>query len=235
MALLGTLIGPGNVVVDVGAHIGCHSLFFARCVGSNGHVHAFEPQRILFQTLCGNMAINSLQNVTCHPFALGAQPGTGSMQPVDYLASHNAGMAQVQAGSDDTRRRTRAHAGQHVAVTVRPDQDRRRGDGAERARRRRRSRSQIFAPISMPRITSRGNPARCWNSFAAIRTDLQAPGTVLQSRTISSATPTAISSTTWNRTFCACRPSESRRFLRPAISTSCEWCVRTIGVSRGLF
>lgn len=102
MALLGTLIGPGSVVVDVGAHIGCHSLFFARCVGSNGHVHAFEPQRILFQTLCGNMAINSLQNVTCHPFALGAQSGTGSMQPVDYLVSHNAGMAQMRAGPDDT-------------------------------------------------------------------------------------------------------------------------------------
>ncbi len=102
MALLGTLIGPGNVVVDVGAHIGCHTLFFARCVDDGGHVHAFEPQRILFQTLCGNVAINSLRNVTCYPFALGAQPGTGFMPRVDYLASHNAGMAHVEAGSGGT-------------------------------------------------------------------------------------------------------------------------------------
>ena len=227
MALLGTLIGPGNVVVDVGAHIGCHTLFFARCVDDGGHVHAFEPQRILFQTLCGNVAINSLQNVTCYPFALGAQPGTGFMPRVDYLVSHNAGMAHVEAGSGGTRGRTRAHAGQHAAAKVRPDQDRRRGYGEERARRRHRAtpdlRPFIYAENNQPRKSG-----RCWNSFTACRTRIYRHIAPSYNPAIFSVIRTAISGTTWNRTFFAFRLSESRRFLHPAVSTSCEGCVRTM-------
>ncbi len=33
----------GKVVYDIGAHIGFHSLYFARLVGSKGKVYAFEP------------------------------------------------------------------------------------------------------------------------------------------------------------------------------------------------
>ncbi len=38
------LVGPGDVVLDVGAHIGSHSVALARAVSPGGAVHALEPQ-----------------------------------------------------------------------------------------------------------------------------------------------------------------------------------------------
>jgi hypothetical protein len=58
-------ISEGQVVIDCGANIGAHTLFFARKVGLTGKVYAFEPQRIVFQTLAANMALNSVSNVFC--------------------------------------------------------------------------------------------------------------------------------------------------------------------------
>src|SRR5215469_4528356 len=37
------LIRPGDVVFDVGANVGAHTLHLARAVGRTGRVHAFEP------------------------------------------------------------------------------------------------------------------------------------------------------------------------------------------------
>ena len=68
-------VKPGQMVLDVGAHIGTHTLFFARAVGSRGAVIAFEPQRLLFQTLCANMALNSITNVICRNNGVGEDSG----------------------------------------------------------------------------------------------------------------------------------------------------------------
>ncbi len=65
-----------NVILDIGANIGAHTLFFAKAVGPTGQVHAFEPQRIVFQTLCANMALNHIVNTFCYNIALGKAPGT---------------------------------------------------------------------------------------------------------------------------------------------------------------
>ena len=46
------LVHPGDIVLDVGANIGSHTIWFAQAVGPTGGVMAFEPQRLLFQTLC---------------------------------------------------------------------------------------------------------------------------------------------------------------------------------------
>jgi FkbM family methyltransferase len=43
IALALSLVGPGDVAVDVGAHIGYFTLRLADAVGEGGHVHAFEP------------------------------------------------------------------------------------------------------------------------------------------------------------------------------------------------
>ena len=51
-------IRPGYVVLDVGANIGAHTLPFARLVGPQGRVIAFEPTRYAFTKLARNVALN---------------------------------------------------------------------------------------------------------------------------------------------------------------------------------
>jgi hypothetical protein len=61
--LFHAILQRGELVVEVGANIGAHTIELARLVGPEGEVHAFEPQRIVFQTLCANLALNQLTNV----------------------------------------------------------------------------------------------------------------------------------------------------------------------------
>ncbi len=75
LEVLKRLCGPGDVVIEVGANIGAHTIALARHVGPTGRVFAFEPQRVVFQTLCANVAINSLTNVECFWAAMGAERG----------------------------------------------------------------------------------------------------------------------------------------------------------------
>ena len=64
--LLAQVVKAGDVVLDVGANIGTHAVSFARMVTDSGMVVAFEPQRLVFQNLCANLALNSLRNVIEH-------------------------------------------------------------------------------------------------------------------------------------------------------------------------
>jgi FkbM family methyltransferase len=82
---------PGGVVVDVGANLGAHTLFFANAVGRNGRVYAFEPQRIIFQTLCANMALNSITNTFCFLMALGEEHGSIMVPMLDPEGVNNFG------------------------------------------------------------------------------------------------------------------------------------------------
>jgi len=82
---------PGDVALDVGANLGAHTVPLAQLVGPTGAVHAFEPQRILFQILCGNLALNEVANVRALPFALGRAPGSTTVPPLDYRGANNFG------------------------------------------------------------------------------------------------------------------------------------------------
>ncbi len=89
--LLAQFISPGAVVIDAGANLGGLTLFFARAVGASGRVHAFEPQRVVFQTLCANMALNSLVNVHATQAALGERQGRINIDTPDYARENNFG------------------------------------------------------------------------------------------------------------------------------------------------
>lgn len=52
------LISPGDVVIDIGANIGAHTLPFAQLVGDTGRVVAFEPTLWALQKLKTNIALN---------------------------------------------------------------------------------------------------------------------------------------------------------------------------------
>lgn len=81
--LLSQILQPGMIVLDVGANIGTHTTAFAKAVAPNGVVMAFEPQRLAYQMLCGNVALNALPNVVAHNFALGAAPASLQMPAID--------------------------------------------------------------------------------------------------------------------------------------------------------
>jgi FkbM family methyltransferase len=66
---------PGMVAIDCGAHIGEYTLLFAKLVGDEGQVHAFEPHPGMFQCLQTNASRNGLQRVTLNHTAVGDTNG----------------------------------------------------------------------------------------------------------------------------------------------------------------
>lgn len=90
-ALFRLIVQPGRTVLDIGANIGVHTLNLSRFVGAEGIVHSFEPQRLTFQALCANVALNSCSNVFTHQAAVGAVDGTLRVPLLDPNAPHNYG------------------------------------------------------------------------------------------------------------------------------------------------
>jgi FkbM family methyltransferase len=88
---LSQIIRPGMTVVEVGANIGLLTVPFARFVAPGGKVIAFEPQRIVYQMLCGNIALNALDNVFVHNSAVGRALGSITVPPIDYAQPGNFG------------------------------------------------------------------------------------------------------------------------------------------------
>lgn len=66
---------PGMVAFDVGAHIGLYTLLFARIVGNDGAVHAFEADLENARRLRVNVLLNDLTNVVVAEVAVAAAPG----------------------------------------------------------------------------------------------------------------------------------------------------------------
>jgi FkbM family methyltransferase len=56
-------IKKGNIVVDVGAHIGYYTLIAADIVGKKGKVYAFEPDLKNFNILMRNIKVNKYRNI----------------------------------------------------------------------------------------------------------------------------------------------------------------------------
>lgn len=54
---------PGMTVIDVGANIGAHCLYFASYVGALGQVFAFEPTNYAFSKLLKNIKLNNSLNI----------------------------------------------------------------------------------------------------------------------------------------------------------------------------
>lgn len=82
---LGTLaeyLAPGDLVVDVGANIGNHSLYFAAVCGAN--VISFEPLPLAADILQRNIVGNSLQDqVEVRRKALGENPTKARLEKLD--------------------------------------------------------------------------------------------------------------------------------------------------------
>lgn len=70
-----------STAIDIGAHIGTHTLSLAKFVGEKGSVVAFEPQLKLFSELVMNMNLNGCNNVTAYRCALGDMEKRIEMSP----------------------------------------------------------------------------------------------------------------------------------------------------------
>ncbi|MEE2821208.1 MAG: FkbM family methyltransferase [Pseudomonadota bacterium] len=78
-------ISPGDVAIDVGAHIGDSTLAFAVCAGIDGHVYGLEPNPATFQILASFCLVNrSRVSITPVPWALGLADGSSNFQYGDY-------------------------------------------------------------------------------------------------------------------------------------------------------
>jgi FkbM family methyltransferase len=98
------VLRPGTTVVEAGSYIGAHTVPLARLVGESGLVHAIEPQRLAFQTLCGNVALSSLSNVRCHHAAASDKIGWVTVPKLDYNQPGNfAGMSLLGDHHDGER------------------------------------------------------------------------------------------------------------------------------------
>jgi len=61
--LLEQMVRPGAVVIEAGANMGAFTVPLAKRAGRTGMIYAFEPQLVVFQQLCANIALNDLVNV----------------------------------------------------------------------------------------------------------------------------------------------------------------------------
>jgi FkbM family methyltransferase len=69
------VVRSGDIVIDVGAHVGYYTLLFAQIVGNKGKVYAFEPDPKNFQLLKKNVEVNEFQNVVLEQKAVSNKNG----------------------------------------------------------------------------------------------------------------------------------------------------------------
>ena len=91
-------VEPASVVVEVGAHIGTHTVPIARLAGPWGRVYAFEPQRKIYRELHHNLALNGINNAVALPFAVGA--GETRIIEMNPATGGNEGGTGVGRGGD---------------------------------------------------------------------------------------------------------------------------------------
>jgi len=68
------LLNETDIVIDVGAYIGSHTLPFAKCC-SKGLVYAFEPNKELYRTVSHNIELNLINNVRLYDVGVSSKSG----------------------------------------------------------------------------------------------------------------------------------------------------------------
>ena len=87
------LLRPGDVAVDVGAHVGYYTLLMRTLVGDSGAVHAAEPLPQSHAALVHNVRSNGYSNVVCSALAITDRNGQARFE----LDSRNEGESHLAA------------------------------------------------------------------------------------------------------------------------------------------
>ncbi len=129
MQLFEQILKPGMVCVDVGAHIGTHTVAMAQMVSPGGMVFSFEPQRIPFQMMCANVMLNACDSVFTYRHMVGDEPGWGKIGNVSPRLATNHGSftpaATLPGGEElpytDVERSTIDDLGLHACHLIKID------------------------------------------------------------------------------------------------------------------
>jgi FkbM family methyltransferase len=80
------------LVLDIGANLGAYSIPLAQKLApSGGVVYAYEPQRIIYYQLCGNIFLNRMDNIHAFNCAVGSAPEKVDIPDLDYKDTQNIG------------------------------------------------------------------------------------------------------------------------------------------------
>ncbi len=101
MLMSARLLGPGNVVVEVGGHIGYLSEFFAEMVGSHGSVDVFEPDPANASYLRRNLV--GRPNCVLRGLAISDEPGKADFWVEDMTGQNNSLIKDYSALTDNAR------------------------------------------------------------------------------------------------------------------------------------
>jgi FkbM family methyltransferase len=100
--LIDIFIKPGDTVIDCGANFGYNSVLMGKKLNNKGLLIAFEPQRIIYQQLNGNLIINNIFNSITYQSALGNNNEPTTMTPVNYDSTWiNIGDTSVGDGGEE--------------------------------------------------------------------------------------------------------------------------------------
>jgi FkbM family methyltransferase len=102
--LLQGFLRPGDVAVDVGAHIGTHAVAFARVVGPSGTVYAFEAQPAVYEVLLDNAGIGGVGNMVVRNLAIGnttAEGGKIAVRVLDLTTPDHHGLDDQSSNSSN--------------------------------------------------------------------------------------------------------------------------------------
>jgi FkbM family methyltransferase len=100
------LLSPGDVCIDVGAHVGYYTLLASRLVGPPGHVYAIEPASTTYAELRRNLELNEVSNVTALNLAAGAADRRGILYDGPPGNAGQASMQEPVNMSDDLSARS---------------------------------------------------------------------------------------------------------------------------------
>lgn len=82
--LLGEILQPGMIYIDVGANDGLYTLFASKRVGSSGRVFALEPSSREMGRLKDNLQLNRIDNVQVLQVAASDRNGLGSLRVAGF-------------------------------------------------------------------------------------------------------------------------------------------------------
>jgi FkbM family methyltransferase len=101
--LFRTLIGPGSVVVDVGANVGVYTLLAAKVLQGSGKIYSFEPTPRTYRILRENVQVNGfleLGIVDLHQMAVTDRTGAARLSTFSRDCGHNTLFKDRQADGE---------------------------------------------------------------------------------------------------------------------------------------